>query len=101
ATRYSTTQRANFLKWPESATGRSSFDAHAEDWGMRQFSYGLFDFALAGTFAVSTVVSISRAMSARTTPPPSTRVVMLGTGTPNSDPERSGPAVAIVVGDET
>jgi ribonuclease BN (tRNA processing enzyme) len=26
-----------------------------------------------------------------------TRVVMLGTGTPNADPERSGPAVAIVV----
>jgi ribonuclease BN (tRNA processing enzyme) len=27
----------------------------------------------------------------------STRVVMLGTGTPNADPDRSGPAVAIVV----
>ncbi|MGE0439122.1 MAG: MBL fold metallo-hydrolase [Gemmatimonadales bacterium] len=27
-----------------------------------------------------------------------TRVVMLGTGTPNPDPERSGPAVAIVTG---
>jgi len=27
-----------------------------------------------------------------------TRVVILGTGTPNADPERSGPAVAIVVG---
>jgi len=26
-----------------------------------------------------------------------TRVVMLGTGTPNADPERSGPAVAVVV----
>ncbi len=26
-----------------------------------------------------------------------TRVVMLGTGTPNADPERSGPAVAIIV----
>lgn len=31
--------------------------------------------------------------------PQHTRVVMLGTGTPNADPERSGPAVAIVVGD--
>jgi len=33
--------------------------------------------------------------------PPSeiTQVVMLGTGTPNPDPERSGPAVAIVVND--
>jgi ribonuclease BN (tRNA processing enzyme) len=30
-------------------------------------------------------------------PRDSTRVVMLGTGTPNADPERSGPAVAIVV----
>ena len=28
-----------------------------------------------------------------------TRVVMLGTGTPNADPERFGPAVAVVVGD--
>ena len=28
-----------------------------------------------------------------------TKVVMLGTGTPNADPERSGPAVAIVVND--
>src|SRR3954468_12755936 len=26
-----------------------------------------------------------------------TRVVMLGTGTPNADPDRSGPAVAVVV----
>ncbi len=30
--------------------------------------------------------------------PPATRVVLLGTGTPNADPERSGPAVAIVSG---
>jgi ribonuclease BN (tRNA processing enzyme) len=29
----------------------------------------------------------------------STRVVLLGTGTPNADPERFGPSVAIVVGD--
>src|SRR5207342_1024856 len=29
----------------------------------------------------------------------STRVVMLGTGTPRPDPNRSGPATAIVVGD--
>ncbi len=28
---------------------------------------------------------------------PATRVVLLGTGTPNADPDRSGPAVAIVV----
>jgi len=30
---------------------------------------------------------------------PTTRVVMLGSGTPNPDPERAGPAVAIVVND--
>jgi ribonuclease BN (tRNA processing enzyme) len=30
-----------------------------------------------------------------------TRIVMLGTGTPNADPERSGPAVAIVVDDRS
>ena len=28
-----------------------------------------------------------------------TRVILLGTGTPNADPERSGPAVAVVSGD--
>ena len=33
--------------------------------------------------------------------PPVTRVVMLGTGTPNVDPDRSGPAVAIVVDSST
>lgn len=30
-------------------------------------------------------------------PPPETRIVLLGTGTPNADPDRSGPAVAIIV----
>jgi len=30
------------------------------------------------------------------TPLPDTRVVMLGTGTPNADPTRSGPAVAVI-----
>lgn len=32
---------------------------------------------------------------------PRTRVVMLGTGTPNADPERSGPSLAIIVGDSS
>jgi ribonuclease BN (tRNA processing enzyme) len=31
---------------------------------------------------------------------PQTQIVLLGTGTPNADPDRSGPAVAIVVGAE-
>jgi ribonuclease BN (tRNA processing enzyme) len=30
-------------------------------------------------------------------PQPGTKVVLLGTGTPNADPDRSGPAIAIVV----
>ena len=29
---------------------------------------------------------------------PQTRVVLLGTGTPSAEPDRSGPAVAVVVG---
>lgn len=37
-------------------------------------------------------MSLARAQS-------STRVVLLGTGTPNADPDRFGPSVAIVVGD--
>lgn len=32
-------------------------------------------------------------------PHPRTRIVMLGTGTPNADPDRSGPCVALVVDD--
>lgn len=32
-------------------------------------------------------------------PSPTTRVIILGSGTPNPDPERAGPAVAIVVND--
>jgi len=35
--------------------------------------------------------------NAQLTPSATTQVVLLGTGTPNVDPERSGPAVAIVV----
>ena len=35
--------------------------------------------------------------TARSTPSPSSQVVLLGTGTPIADPARSGPAVAVVV----
>src|SRR3954451_10649724 len=34
----------------------------------------------------------------RQPPPGTTRVVMLGSGTPNADADHSGPAVAVVVG---
>lgn len=43
------------------------------------------------------VPALARGQGRIAIPADSTRVVMLGTGTPNADPERSGPAVAIVV----
>jgi ribonuclease BN (tRNA processing enzyme) len=43
------------------------------------------------------VLLLSTAAALGGAPPTRTRVVMLGTGTPNADPDRSGPAVAIVV----
>ena len=52
-----------------------------------------------GSLVASMLFSIAVLGPADPPPPASTRVVMLGTGTPNADPERSGPAVAIVVGD--
>jgi ribonuclease Z len=45
------------------------------------------------------VFAISATCFAELQPSEVTQVVMLGTGTPNADPERSGPAVAIVVND--
>ena len=42
-------------------------------------------------------VSVSAQSTATQPPPPLTQVVMLGTGTPKADPDRSGPAVAIIV----
>jgi ribonuclease BN (tRNA processing enzyme) len=47
--------------------------------------------------AMVIVPRIGSAQAARAFPNDSTRVVMLGTGTPNADPERSGPAAAVVV----
>jgi ribonuclease BN (tRNA processing enzyme) len=48
----------------------------------------------------ATGLSSSNARQAIKTPAPhKTQVVLLGTGTPNADPERSGPAVAVVVND--
>ncbi len=45
------------------------------------------------------LVDSSKAARTATPTAPRTRVVMLGTGNPNADPERSGPAVAVVVDD--
>src|SRR5687768_1488181 len=48
-------------------------------------------------------VSLAEAQTADTQRPPApatkTRVVLLGTGTPPADPDRSGPSSAIVVND--
>lgn len=50
-------------------------------------------------FQPSTVVQASKqTQSNEITKPDATLVVMLGTGTPNPDPERSGPAVAVIAG---
>jgi ribonuclease BN (tRNA processing enzyme) len=46
---------------------------------------------LAAACAVITAVALAAAQD--------TRVVLLGTGTPNPDPERSGPGVAVISGD--
>jgi ribonuclease BN (tRNA processing enzyme) len=43
-------------------------------------------------------VPLANAHRPTATATPHTRVVMLGSGTPNADPDHSGPAVAIVVG---
>jgi ribonuclease BN (tRNA processing enzyme) len=45
-----------------------------------------------------TVIAGALALSAAPVAPRATRVVILGTGTPNADPDRSGPAVAIIAG---
>jgi ribonuclease BN (tRNA processing enzyme) len=47
---------------------------------------------------MATISALQHKVS-RTAATPSTKVVMLGTGTPGPDPERSGPATAIIVND--
>ena len=51
------------------------------------------------TFATLAILTASAAIAQQTpSPPPGrTQIVMLGTGTPAADPDRSGPATAIVV----
>lgn len=46
-----------------------------------------------------TILATFAALTLGQTPDPGTRLVLLGTGNPNAEPDRSGPAVAIVVGD--
>ena len=49
--------------------------------------------------AVTLAIALSAAGQPKTSPAPQTRVVLLGTGTPAADPDRAGPATAIVVND--
>jgi ribonuclease BN (tRNA processing enzyme) len=51
-----------------------------------------------GLFGFSHCTPLSvEASKPQSAPEPPTKVVLLGTGTPNADPDRSGPAIAIVV----
>ena len=52
-----------------------------------------------GVLIVSLVAPLS-AQRATDVEGTTAQVVILGTGTPNADPDRSGPAVAVVVGDQ-
>ena len=54
--------------------------------------FGLVAALLAASLQVTSVES-------QATDQESTQIVLLGTGTPNADPDRSGPSVAIVAGD--
>ena len=54
--------------------------------------------ALTGAMALGAVAAVAQAPPPPTGPP-RTQVVLLGTGTPAIDPDRSGPATAVVVND--
>lgn len=72
---------------------------------MKRTSLKVVRIALAALVPLMLLLSSDElAESHSTTVPPqqsSTELVMLGTGTPNADPERSGPAVAVVVGNRS
>jgi len=57
--------------------------------------------AVSAAFAVAVLGACGLRASAQQAAADSTFVVILGTGTPNADPERSGPALAVVRGDRS
>jgi ribonuclease BN (tRNA processing enzyme) len=59
----------------------------------------LFRVLIAGPIGLLLFTSLSTAQQQVERPASRTRVVLLGTGTPPADPDRSGPATAIVVND--
>ena len=64
----------------------------ASAWRYRRLARGLL-------VGFATASSAAHADGADAQESPRTRVVLLGTGTPNADPERSGPSTAVVVDD--
>jgi ribonuclease BN (tRNA processing enzyme) len=52
-------------------------------------------------FSVVTQFAVAPSAAAQATLTPPTQLVVLGTGNPNADPERSGPALAIVRGERS
>ncbi len=62
--------------------------------------FGWLSVGLLFSLALTTTAhTLSQPATTQTPSASRTQVVMLGTGTPNADPERSGPSVAIVIGD--
>ena len=61
--------------------------------------------AFAALLTLTLLLSYGRVVDGRPNHEPAqevaTKLVLLGTGTPNADPERSGPAVAVVVGNRS
>ncbi len=64
----------------------------------RVLAYGLIVLSAVG-FGLTNSNHASPAAAAGLQTPNGTRVVLLGTGTPGAEPDRSGPASAVVVGD--
>ena len=59
----------------------------------------LGSFRMVSACALLAAVALDGAQLAQAPPPTETRVVLLGTGNPGLDPDRSGPATAVVVND--
>ena len=60
--------------------------------------------AVLSVFSVFSVVmqfAVAPSLQSQATPSPQTQLIVLGTGNPNADPERSGPALAVVRGEKS
>ena len=66
---------------------------------MRRFLMLIVLMIFVGSMLVSNAARPEASVESNASRATKTQVVMLGTGTPNADPERSGPSVAIVVND--